>query len=184
MKRILVLLVLSLFPLFAYATVWKIVPVESSLTFTAIQNNAPVSGKFSIFSGDIDFDPAKLDKSSVNIVVNMASVLTSYAEVGDALKSDVWFDVKLFPQAVFKASRFIKTKENTYEAQGNLTIRDKTIPVTLLFTIKDYSAKHAKVEGATVLKRRDFGVGSGEWESTDTVKDDVDVKFVINAIPK
>ena len=165
----------------AAAPAWKIIPSQSSLTFTATQNNSPVSGKFKQFSGTINFDPDQLSTSAINIVVDIASVSTSYAEVGDTLKTPDWFDAKLFPQAVFKATQFTKTGSNNYEAHGILTIRDKSIPVTLAFTLKEFPPTKALATGETTLKRNQFGLGKGEWAKTDEVKDDVKVDFVLSA---
>src|SRR5690348_13839148 len=100
----------------AAQSAWQIVPNQSAITFTATQNNAPVTGKFTTFSGDINFDPAQLNSSNVKIVVNIGSVATSYKDVGDTLKTADWFDIKHFPQAVFKSSSFTKTGDNKYQS--------------------------------------------------------------------
>lgn len=161
---------------------WQIVPDKSSLTFTATQNGSPVTGEFKTFSGEIQFDPTQLVSSHVAIQVNMGSVVTSYGQVADTLKTPDWFNIKLFPQAVFKASSFKKISDNTYQADGTLTIRDKTIPIVLTFTWMNVSKQSATVKGTTTLKRTQFGIGQGDWSSTDQVKDDVQVQF--NALLK
>src|SRR5690242_13717360 len=94
-----ILSIFLLFPLVAFADIpsWKIVPNESSLTFTATQNDAPVTGTFTSFSGDIHFDPANLDKSNVKIVVNTGSISDPYNQLSDTLKSADWFNTKQFP---------------------------------------------------------------------------------------
>src|SRR5215216_5464287 len=86
------LLVIS-FSLSAEAKKWQIDPVKSSLTFTATQNQAPVSGQFKKFSGDIVVDPNNLKNSHIEIVVDMNSVSTSYADLREALTTADWFDV-------------------------------------------------------------------------------------------
>jgi polyisoprenoid-binding protein YceI len=169
---------------FAQATAWKIVPGESSLTFTATQNGAPVTGTFTNFSGDINFDPAKLDKSNIKIVVDMGAISDPYNQLADTLKAADWFNAKMFPQAVFQSSGFTKTGDKTYQANGKLTIRDKTQPVVLNFTLEEFSPTNAKITGNTVIKRTDFGVGEGQWSDTKTVKDDVQVNFKISAVKK
>lgn len=163
----------------AEVTKWQIVPNESRLTFTAVQNNAPVTGQFKKFSGAIEFDPEQLAQSKVEIDVDMNSVSASYGEVESTLKTPEWFNVSAFPQAVFKAAEFVKTGNNSYEANGTLTIRDKTIPVKLIFTMAEYSKTKARAQGSVVLKRTQFGVGQGEWAKTDAVGDDVKVEFVV-----
>jgi polyisoprenoid-binding protein YceI len=163
--------------------IWQIVPAQSSLRFTATQNGAPVTGSFTTFTGDIVFDPTELSKSHVQINVDLNSVSASYDEVADNLKAADWFNVKIFPQAVFKADHFIKTGNN-YEADGSLTIKGKTVPTKLKFILNDYSQDKAHATGAVTLKRNAFNIGQGDWANTDVIKDDVQVDFVISAVRK
>lgn len=184
MKKFLILV--FLFPIVTFAAVprWQIIPDESSLTFIATQNDAPVSGKFTKFSGDISVDPDQLDASHVNIVVDIGSLSTSYQDLTDTLVAPDWFSVTIFPQATFVADKFTKTGDNTYSASGTLTIRDKTVPIILDVVQDEYSGESARVHGTTTLKRSDFGVGQGEWASTTEVKDEVQVNFTLSAVKK
>jgi len=72
--------------------------------------------------------------------------------------------------------------DNRYQAKGNLTIRDKTQPVTLNFSEVESPKGTAKAEGDTTVSRLKFGVGQGEWSSTDEVKDNVKVHFTLTAL--
>ncbi|WP_269570334.1 YceI family protein [Legionella tunisiensis] len=94
------------------------------------------------------------------------------------------FNVQMFPKAEFKATEFNKTGDKTYQAIGTLTIRDKSAPVTLTFTAEETSPGMALVQGSTTLKRSTFGVGQGDWASTDEIKDDVKVDFKLVAKKK
>lgn len=166
----------------AAVTSWKIVQDKSEIAFTATQNGSPVSGKFKKFNGDIKFDPVDLKGSSVTIIVDMNSVTTSYADVGNTLKTPDWFDTKSFPEATFKATEFINTSKDSYLANGTLTIRDKVTPIVLTFKLDQYTKTNAHVTGSTMLKRLALGVGRGEWEKTDSIKDDVQINFTVTAV--
>ncbi len=181
-----IIFIFLLLPLMAFSDIpsWKIIPTESSITFTATQNGAPVTGTFTNFSGDIYFDPAQLDKSHVKIIVNMGAISDSYNQLSDTLKSTDWFNTQSFPQAVFESTGFTKTGDKTYQAKGTLTIRDKTQPIILNFTQQEYSQTKAKMTGSTTIKRTAFGVGQGEWSDTKAVKDDVQINFTVSAIKK
>lgn len=178
---------LFVFPLSSLAVSvpsWEIIPDESSITFTATQNNAPVTGKFTKFTGDIQVDPNQLKDSHVKIVVDMNSLSTSYQDLTATLITPDWFNTKLFPKAVFVSSQFTKTGDKTYRVDGMLTIRDKSVPVTLILIEDNDSGTKAHVHGSTELKRNDFGVGQGEWAATKEVKDEVKVDFVLSASKK
>lgn len=185
-KHLLIMIFVFMLPLISSAAVpaWQIIPAESSLNFTAIQNGAPVTGKFTKFSGEINVDPNQLDASSVKIVVDVGSISDPYNQLADTLKTADWFNIGLYPQAIFKSTHFIKTGDKTYQANGTLTIRDKTLPITLNFTQEDSTQDKVRIKGSTVIKRTSFGVGQGEWADTNAIKDEVHIDFVITAIKK
>lgn len=112
-----------LMPLAADAapTQWLIVPSESQLTFTGTQNGAPVTGEFKTFTGEIFADPNDVSVGSIDIIVDITSLSTSYADLKETLLTSDWFNPKLFPKAEFKASQFKQTGKNAYEAIGTLT---------------------------------------------------------------
>ncbi|EKD74286.1 MAG: hypothetical protein ACD_45C00008G0006 [uncultured bacterium] len=184
--RVLIGIFIFFIPLVGITAVpaWQIIAKESSLTFTGIMNDAPTSGEFRKFDGEIYFDPAKLNESHVRIIVDAGSVKTSYVDIAETLKTPEWFNVKLFPQAIFQAKKITKTGEKAYQAEGTLTIRDKTLPVIVRFTEETSANNKVRVKGAAKLKRTLFGVGQGEWGSTDDVKDEVTVNFTITAVKK
>ena len=167
---------------FAATPAWKIVPAKSSLVFVATQNGAPVKGRFKKFSGIINFDLDRLNDSKIKITVDMNSVETSHEELTTTLATADWFDVKLFPDAVFESTKFIKDGGNRYHADGRLTIRDQSAPVTVSFTADQPTKNSAMVKGSTILKRTAFDVGQGEWASLDEVGDEVKVDFVVSAV--
>ncbi len=169
---------------FAAVPTWQIVPDKSSLTFTATQNGAPTTGTFKTFSGDISFDPNQLSMSHIKIVVDLASISDAYNTLADTLKTAPWFNTAVFPQATFVSKSITKTGAKTFAAQGDLTLRDKTLPITLTFTQTEYSATKAVMTGTTTIQRTAFGVGQGEWADTKAVKDAVTVNFTVTATAK
>jgi polyisoprenoid-binding protein YceI len=178
------LLVLMPFATYSNPPQWQIVPEESQLNFTATQNGAPVTGQFKSFTGQIFVDPKDYKSSHIDIIVDINSLTASYGELKATLMTSDWFNASLFPKAEFKSTDFEKTGDNTYQAHGNLTIRNQSAPVTLTFTTKQPAANKGVVEGNTVIKRTSFGVGQGEWASTKEIKDEVTVNFKVTAIKK
>ena len=77
---------------------------------------------------------------------------------------------------------FAKTASG-YSAQGALTLRGvtKDVPIDFQFTP---SAGAAKLVGTASLKRLDFGVGQGDWKSTEWVADAVKISFSLVLKPK
>lgn len=184
-KRFLIFSLLLLIPLLAHsAPEWQIIPSESQLTFTGIQNDAPVSGEFKKFTGKILFDPNNLKNSYVDIVVDINSLSVSYAQIKDTLLTPAWLNAKRFPKAEFKSNLIKKTGEKTYLTKGTLTIRDKTVPVALTFAAEQVNANKIIVTGNTMIKRTQFDIGQGEWASTNEIKDDVTIHYKIVAVKR
>lgn len=184
MKKWIFALLLILSPWISLAAVpkWQIVPNESSIKFTATQNDAPVTGEFKSFTGEINASPDQLSESNVKIIVDLASLADPYNQLKDTLKGKDWFNVDVFPKAIFTSNNFVKTGDKQYQAKGMLTIRDKTVPITFTFTIEEYTQTKGRIKGSVTIKRTDFGVGQGEWSDTKTVKDNVVVDFIITAV--
>ena len=82
--------------------------------------------------------------------------LTLGSVTAQALGPD-YFDAETFPTANFKAD--LVMVPDGYEAQGNLTIRDASVPVSFFFSprIQDNTAE---VSTMLTLNRMDFGVGA------------------------
>lgn len=187
MKRLLPLLAAAfLLPsvTFAQAATWQIIPNDSAVNFTATQNNAPVKGSFKTVEGKILFSADDLKDSKVDIKIDMNSINTSYKELVDTLKMADWLDVAKFPEARFISDKITKVKDNDYLASGTLQIRDKKMPLDVGFTVKEPNKNELKVNGETTIKRTTFGVGQGDWASTDEVKDDVKVSFDLKLSPQ
>lgn len=182
LKGFLIFCLLS-FSSLTYATLpaWKMIPEKSTLTFTGIQNNAPITGDFKKFTSVINFDPQQLDKSNVHIVIDMNSISVGFRDFVTVLLSGEWLDVSKYPEAVFDANNFTQLGPNHYQAKGTLTIKDKKMPVDLTFSTGKMEDGKVFARGGTTIKRTAFGIGQGEWADTDAVKDDVKVEFVIIA---
>lgn len=181
-KLALILLALLAAPAISSAADWKIVAEKSKIEFKATQNDSAVTGQFKKFSGKINFDPAQLKTSKVEIEVDINSVESSLSDAVSTLKTPEWFSVKIFPKAVFVADKFTKIADKKFSADGKLTIRDKTVPTKLEFVLEEYSAKSAKAVGSIAIKRSDFGVGPKDPANAHGVKDEVAVSFVVNAV--
>ena len=161
---------------------YDVIPEKSKLKFYAIQNGAALEGKFSDFTADIAFDPDQLDKSNIRVEVATGSILTANDDVNKNIKTSEWLSVEVFPKAVFKSNKILRMpNSNNYYAEGDLTLRDQTMPVVVNFIMEHFDDKNAIAKGYVTLRRTDFGVGQGEWARDDVIKNEVRVEFRIAA---
>ena len=154
----------------------KIVADKSAIRFVTKQMNVPVEGAFRKFDATVAFDPAKPAATKAEFEVDLGSIDLGSAEGETEAKRKPWLDIQAFPKARFVATAVRQTAPGKYEATGALTIKGTTRTIVAPLTLAE-SAGVRIVEGQFTLKRLQFKIGEGEWSDTDTVADDVLVKF-------
>lgn len=174
MKKTALMLALSLTALGTQAAV---LPAQSKLSFTFKQMGVPVEGGFSRFTTTLKYDPKAPQEGEVNVAVDLSSVNGGGDEASAELKKAPWFDVKRFATATFTAKGFTPTGKNTYLAKGELTLKGKKLAVNIPFTATQTTGGQFWLDGKTEIKRLSYGIGSGEWEDTGTVADEVQIRF-------
>ena len=152
----------------------------SALGFETVWSDAPVRGRFDRWTADVLFSPEALGRSKVTVSIDMSSVATGDPQRDAALPSADWFDSAAHPKATFTATKFENTGEGRFVARGQLTLRGVTRPVSLPFRLQIDGDK-ARVRGVTSLDRTAFGVGQGEWASTDQIPAKVSVSVDLRA---
>lgn len=158
----------------AAAPAYTAVLARSSLTYGFTQAGAENQGRFKSFT--VSFDPAA---GRLDVVVDMRSYDTGDQQRNDTLGGKDFFDVAQHPQSRFSASRIEKTATG-YEATGSLTLRGVSRSIAIPFTWRTATTQGHSVgylSGQATLQRLDFGVGQGQWQSTDWVGNDVTVRF-------
>ena len=164
---------------------YALVKEKSFVKFFAIQNGAPVEGSFKNFTADIHFDPKQLDQSSITVEVNTGSVNVANDDVMQNVKMPEWLSVQAFPKAVFSCKKLSRFPDaDNYYADGELTLRGKTVPVALNFQMEHMDDHKAVANGYVTLHRHDFDIGQGEWSRDDVIKDEVRVEFRVVAEKK
>ena len=157
-------------------------PGASRLEFAGVQAGAEFKGVFHHFTAAIDFAPEALASSHFDVQIDLTSVDTLDKDRDNTIRSPDIFDAAHFPTARYVASGFTKTATG-YRAAGMLTLHGitKSVPLEFQFLAP---AGSAKLQGTTNLRRLEFGVGQGDWKSTEWVGDEVKVVFSLVLKPK
>ncbi len=92
-------------------------------------------GTFSEVSGQFTLDDAAPEASSVEITVDMQSVVTGIPKFDNHLKSKDFFDTETHPTASFKSTKIELTGEKTATIHGELTMLGQTHPLALNATL-------------------------------------------------
>jgi cytochrome b561/polyisoprenoid-binding protein YceI len=153
---------------------YTLVAAQSSLTYAFTQAGADNQGRFKGFT--VSFDPGA---GRLYVVVDMRSFDTGDQQRNGILGGKDFFDVAQYPQSRFTATRIQRTATG-YEATGPLTLRGVTRNITIQFTWRTATVQGRAVgylTGRASLRRLDFGVGQGQWKSTEWVGDPVTVRY-------
>lgn len=153
---------------------------KSAIVATSKQMNVPVDGKFTKFTAQVSFDPAKPASGSAKFTVDVSSYDLGDKEYNDQVAGKDWFDAKAYPTATFVANAITPAGGNKYNVTGWLTIKGKTQSVTVPVTVTQQGSDQI-FDGALPIKRSIFNIGTGEWKDTSVVADDIIIKFHIVA---
>lgn len=133
---------------------WQVTDGALSIAITQMGNR--VEGQFSDWTAQIAFadDPAQQKNGEITVTVSIPSL--SLGSVTDQAMGPDYFDASGFPTAVFTAD--ILRAEQGFVADGTLTIKGHTVPLSLPFalTLDGYTAT---ASGTTATDRRSFAIG-------------------------
>lgn len=153
----------------------------STLTFAGSYEGEVFTGRFPGFATKLSFDPKQLATSKLDVTIPIASATTGVEDFDGEMIGSAGFNSAKFPQARYTATRFRALGGNKYAADGTLSLRGVSKPVTLTFTWTP--GARPVLAGKATVKRLDFGVGGGEWADTDLLPNEIAVSTRVNLQP-
>ena len=153
----------------------------STLIFASNYQGETFVGRFGGFNTTVSFDPANLATAKLDVTIQLAGTKTGNDDRDSTLADADFFNVSKFAQARYTASKFRALGGNQYAADGTLSLRGVSKPVTLTFTWTP--GAQPVLAGKASVKRLDFGVGGGDWADPATIPNDVAIstKVVLKA---
>jgi polyisoprenoid-binding protein YceI len=155
---------------------------QSRLEFTGVQAGAEFKGVFHKFTVTVEFAPDALAASHIDVQIDMNSVDSADKDRDTTIRGKDIFDVSHIPTGHYVTKTITKTATG-FAAVGSLTLHGvtKDVPIEFQFTP---DAGGATLKGSAKLNRLDFGVGQGDWKSTEWVGDAVKINFALVLKPK
>ena len=164
------------------ATPWTVDKSHSSVKFEIRHFFSNVPGAFHDYEADINFNPENLGESSIDVVIQVASVDTENERRDNHLRDPDFFEADTWPTMTFASSEIVSAGENNFVAKGQLTIKDVTVdfelPFTLLGVMDHPWQENTQVAGIVSefqILRNDFGVGTGNYVSDVVIGNEVNV---------
>jgi polyisoprenoid-binding protein YceI len=162
----------------AQAADWKMDAAASHLEFATTFEKTVAPGVFREFDTRMHFDVDKPTEGRLDVMIVVKSADMNSADVNKAIAGSDWFDFARFPQAEFHATDIRRTGAGRYSARGVLKVKGVQQPVEVPFSWGE-TGDAARLEGEFVVRRGDFGIGTGEWAVTSVIGADVKVKFSV-----
>ncbi len=159
---------------------------KSKLSFSFVQAGGLNNGNFKTFAVDLNDAGGAIAGGDLSVTIDTASLDTDDSERDDILRDSDLFNAKQFPVARFSTKQIEAAGENTFRALGTLTIRDKTHDVELPLTVRQATESGIAVTylaGKVAINRLDYGVGQGEWKSTQWVDNEVNIEWSVRLVP-
>lgn len=169
------------------AEVYQIDNEHSFANFSLRHVVSKASGTFPDIKGKIVIDRNDLSKSSVDAVINVASVNTAHAKRDQHLREKPdYLEPGKFGQMTFVSTKVEATGKEEGILHGKLTLHGVTKEISfpfkvLGFGVDPWGGQRAGFEGKTTLKAADYGFG---WAAKPNgpVGTDIEVNLLIEGI--
>lgn len=145
----------------------------STLTFATRYQGEVFSGNFDNFRTRATFDPQDLANARLDVLIAPGSASTANEDRDETLQGRDFFNSSKYPQARYQASVFRHLGGNDYAADGTLSLRGISQPVTLTFSWTP--GAQPVLTGKATVRRLDFGIGAGDWADFDLIPNGVAV---------
>ena len=159
---------------------WNLDPAHSKVRFTAEARFLSADGIFRKFQVKADVNEAELEKSAIDMVVDVASIDTNVGKRDDHLRSDAFFDVAHYPTAHIAVGQIRKLSTGNYEGDGQITIRGVTKPLRLPARILLMEGGRLRFRGTVEINRMDFGVSYNG--AMNKIEDMVSITYELNLV--
>ena len=142
------------------APVFEITPVNSWIKFD-VKASVKIAGKFDKWDATLKFASPDETTGVLEIIIQAASVDTGSGLKNGKLKGKDFFDVEKSPVITFKSTKVVKTGHETYEVDGNFTIRGVSNPEKLTLVVSGKGTGSGEIKGKMIFNRKDYGMNKG-----------------------
>ncbi|HBX37048.1 MAG TPA: hypothetical protein DEG76_07100 [Pseudohongiella sp.] len=164
----------------AQAQTWVIDQDASSVIFKYSYSDTPYQGEFKNVDAVFEIDPLNPGDCKFEVTIPIIDMAIDDEETYSYMMDIELFDVDRFPTARFEATSCRLESMNSFVADGMLTIRDQTHPLTFPFDLT-VDGNRFNLTSEVVVQRLAFGVGQGYFANTSAVPNDVTVEVDVYA---
>ena len=144
----------------AQVPVYEVTPVESTVKF-GVDSSVPIKGTFEKWNARMKFSSTDVRSGVLEIEIQAGSVNTGSGLKNNKLRSKDFFNVKDSPVITFKSTKVVQTGPNTFDLEGDFTIRGVTKTEKLTLTDNGKGSTSGSIDGTMAFDRKDYGMNKG-----------------------
>jgi polyisoprenoid-binding protein YceI len=118
-----------------------------------VEASVAIKGTFDKWDATLTFTSPDVTTGVLDIKIQAASVDTGSGMKNGKLKGKDFFDVDHNPLITFKSTRIVQTGPNTFEVDGDFTIRGVTKPEKLSLTVSGKGIGSGEIKGIMASQR-------------------------------
>jgi polyisoprenoid-binding protein YceI len=126
-----------------------------------VKASVSIDGTFDKWDATLTFTSTDVTTGVLDVKIQADSVNTGSGFKNDKLKSKDFFDVEKDPYITFKSTKVVPTSPNTFEVDGNFTIRGVTRAEKLTLTVSGEGTGSGAIVGTMAFDRKEYGMNSG-----------------------
>jgi polyisoprenoid-binding protein YceI len=139
---------------------YEVTPTESSIKF-GVESSVSIKGIFEKWNTSIQFSSRDVRSATLDIEIEAGSVNTGSHMKDNKLKGKDFFNVKESPLITFKSTKIVQSGPNTFDVEGDFTIRGVTKTEKLTFTSEGKGSPSGSLDGTMAFDRKEYGMNSG-----------------------
>lgn len=145
---------------YAQVPTYEVTPEESTIKF-GVDSSVSIKGVFEKWNTRITFSSRDVKSAAIDIEIEADSVNTGSHMKDNKLKSKDFFNVKESPLITFKSTKIVQSGPNTFDVEGDFTIRGVTKREKLTFTSEGKGSPSGSLDGTMAFDRKEYGMTSG-----------------------
>jgi polyisoprenoid-binding protein YceI len=143
----------------AQVPTYEVTPEDSSIKFD-VESSVPIKGTFTKWTASMAFKSTDVRTGVLDIKIQAESVDTGSGMKNGKLKGKDFFDVKRAPQITFVSTKVTQTGEDTFDVEGDFTIRGVTKKEHLELKVNGRGTGSGNITGTMAFDRKEYGMNS------------------------
>jgi polyisoprenoid-binding protein YceI len=143
----------------AQVPVYEVTTLESTIRF-GVESSVPIKGTFGKWNTSIKLSSVDVTSAVLDVEIEADSVNTGNGMKNSKLRSKDFFDVKDFPIITFKSTKVVQTGPNTFDLEGDFTIRGVAKQEKLTLTASGKGTTSGSIDGTMAFDRKEYGMTS------------------------